>query len=122
MDTGSQHPSGQSVRLRVYFGERDKYHGKALWSALLDHLRHAGAAGATVTRGISGFGAHSVIHAVSIVDLSTDLPLILEWIDGEELVQEVLPEIEAMLDGGLITIEPVTVVRYQPHTRDTERG
>ena len=122
MDTGDQHSSGPSFRLRVYFGERDKYHGKALWSSLLDRLRRDGASGATVTRGIGGFGAHSVIHAASIVDLSTDLPLILEWIDSEQRVQEVLPAIEEMLDGGLITIEPVTVVRYQPHTRDTERG
>jgi len=122
MDTGDKQSSGQSVRLRVYFGERDRYHGKALWSALLDRLRSDGASGATVTRGIGGFGAHSVIHAASIVDLSTDLPLILEWIDSEQRVQEVLPAIEEMLDGGLITIEPVTVVRYQPHTRDPERG
>ena len=87
-----QQPPTSAVRLRVYFGERDKYHGKALWSALLDRLRREGAAGATVTRGIGGFGAHSVIHAASIVDLSTDLPLILEWIDANERVQALLPQ------------------------------
>ena len=77
---------GRGVRVRVYFGERDKHRGKPLWSALLDYLRREGAAGATVTRGVAGYGAHSMIHTASIVDLSADLPLILEWVDTEDQV------------------------------------
>ncbi|HEY7031420.1 MAG TPA: DUF190 domain-containing protein [Thermomicrobiales bacterium] len=103
------------VRVRAYFGERDKHHGTPLWSAILELLRREGAAGATVTRGFAGYGAHSKIHAASLVDLSSDLPLVLEWIDDEEHVARLLPTIEKMLQGGLITTEPVKIVRYQSH-------
>ncbi|MGH2601853.1 MAG: DUF190 domain-containing protein [Dehalococcoidia bacterium] len=107
--------TGHGVRVRAYFGERDRQHGKPLWSALLEFLRAERAAGATVTRGIAGYGANSKIHAASIVDLSADLPLVLEWVDTEELVQALLPTIEEMLPGGLITTDPVTIIRYQAH-------
>ena len=106
---------GSGIRVRAYFGERDHHHGKPLWSALLEFLRAHGAAGATVTRGIAGYGAHSKIHAASIVDLSSDLPLVLEWVDSEERVERLLPELEEMLQGGLITTDLVTIIRYQPH-------
>jgi PII-like signaling protein len=109
--------TGRGVRVRAYFGERDHYQGKPLWSALLEFLRREHAAGATVTRGIAGYGANSKIHAASIVDLSADLPLVLEWVDTEELVERLLPTIEEMLPGGLITTDPVTVIRYQAHER-----
>ena len=108
---------GRGIRVRAYFGERDRHHGKPLWSALLEYLRHQGAAGATVTRGIAGYGAHTKIHAASIVDLSADLPLVLEWVDTEEIVGRLLPTLEAMLQGGLITTDPVTIIRYQAHER-----
>jgi PII-like signaling protein len=107
--------NGSGLRVRAYFGERDQRSGKSLWSALLEFLRKEGAAGATVTRGIAGYGAHSKIHAASIVDLSSDLPLVLEWIDSRERVERLLPAIEGMLQGGLITTDPVTVRQYQPH-------
>lgn len=107
--------AGRGIRVRAYFGERDRHHGKPLWSALLEFLRRERAAGATVTRGIAGYGANSKIHAASIVDLSADLPLALEWVDTEEIVNRLLPTIEEMLQGGLITTDPVTVIRYQAH-------
>ncbi len=107
--------NGRGIRVRAYFGERDRHRGTSPWSALLEFLRRRGAAGATVTRGIAGYGAHSKIHAASIVDLSSDFPLMLEWIDTEERVAQLLPAIEEMLQGGLITTDPVTIIRYQPH-------
>jgi hypothetical protein len=106
---------GRGARVRVYFGERDRYGGKALWSAMLDFLRAEGAAGATVLRAMAGYGAHSRIHAATVVDLSSDLPLILEWVDSEEQVARLLPRLTAMLDGGLITTDPVEIHRYTPH-------
>lgn len=108
---------GRGVRVRAYFGERDHHHGKPLWSALLDLLRRERAAGATVTRGVAGFGANTTIHAASIVDLSADLPLVLEWVDTEAVVARLLPAVEEMLQGGLITTDPVTIIRYQAHPR-----
>jgi PII-like signaling protein len=110
-----QEINGRGIRVRAYFGERDRHHGEPLWNALLQFLRRAGGAGATVTRGVAGYGAHSTIHKASLVDLSADLPLVLEWIDTEERVERLLPELEEMLQGGLITTDPVTIVRYQPH-------
>jgi PII-like signaling protein len=111
----SESLNGKGIRVRIYFGERDRHGHKSLWNALLEFLRREGAAGATVTRGAAGYGAHSKIHTASIVDLSSDLPLVLEWIDSEEQVQRLLPQVEAMLQGGMITTDPVTITRYQPH-------
>jgi PII-like signaling protein len=108
--------TGDGLRVRAYFGERDRHGHGPLWQALLQFLRQEGAAGATIIRGTAGYGAHSVIHTASIVDLSSDLPLILEWIDVAEQVERLLPQLEAMLQGGLITTDPVTIIRYQPHT------
>ncbi len=113
--------NGNAIRVRIYFGERDRHGGTSLWSALLELLRKNGAAGATVTRAVAGYGAHSKIHAASILDLSTDLPMLMEWIDSPERVEQLLPKVEEMIQGGLITTDPVTIVRYQPHTdRDSE--
>jgi hypothetical protein len=106
---------GSGIRVRAYFGERDRHDHGSLWHALLHFLRREGAAGATITRGIAGYGAHSKIHTANIVDVSRDLPLVLEWIDSEEQVKRLLPQLEEMLQGGLITVDPVTIVRYQPH-------
>ncbi|MGC4192061.1 MAG: DUF190 domain-containing protein [Thermomicrobiales bacterium] len=104
-----------AIRVRIYFGERDHHGMGTLWSAILDELRRGGAMGATVVRGVAGFGAHSKIHAASLVDLSSDLPLVCEWIDTEETVTALLPKIEALLQGGMITVETITIIRYQPH-------
>jgi PII-like signaling protein len=109
--------TGAGVRVRVYFGERDHYHGKVLWSALLDFLRRQEAAGATVLRGVAGFGAHSRLHVAHFPELSADLPLVLEWVDTVERVQRLLPRMTEMLEGtgGLVTTDPVEIQRYVPH-------
>jgi PII-like signaling protein len=113
--------TGRGLRVRIYFGEKDHapgaFLGKPLWSALLEYLRREGAAGATVTRGLSGFGAHSRIHTASLVDLSSDLPLVLEWIDTQERVEKLLPGLSAILNGtgGLLTTDPVEIHRYEAH-------
>jgi PII-like signaling protein len=113
--------SGRGTRVRIYFGEHDHHGHTPLWSAMLDFLRREGAAGATVLRGVAGYGAHSRIHAATIVDLSSDLPLVLEWVDSDEQVTHLLPQLAAMLDGGLVTTEPVEIVRYSAHG-ERERG
>lgn len=103
------------VRVRIYFGDRDHHGMGTLWSALLSLLRKEGAMGATVVRGEAGFGAHSRIHTASLVALSSDLPLICEWVDTPATVARLLPRIEAMLQGGMITVEPTRILRSQPH-------
>lgn len=109
---------GPGTRVRIYFGERDHVQGRTLWSVLLEFLRANGCAGATLVRGMAGFGAHSRIHAATLVDLSTDLPLVLEWVDTEQRVQDLLPRVTALLEGtgGLVTTETVHVHRYLPHS------
>jgi CBS domain-containing protein len=103
---------GRATRVTIYIGESDRWHGKPLYMALLEHLRRSGAAGATVLRGIAGFGAHSRIHSTSLVDLSADLPIRIEWIDQPEIVDRLLPEVRALVSEGLITREEITVLRY----------
>jgi len=108
---------GKALRVIIYFGESDHYEGKALHAALLEFLKREGAAGGTIVRGLSGFGAHSRIHTAKIVDISFDLPLRLEWVDQPETVERLMPQVRRMVDDGLITIEDVDVVQYAPGRR-----
>lgn len=108
---------GKALRVTIYIGENDRYQGKPLHMALLQFLKREGAAGGTVLQGIAGFGAHSRIHTASIVTLSQDLPLRLEWVDQPDVVERLLPQIQQMVDDGLITVETVKVVQYAPGRR-----
>lgn len=108
---------GKALRVTIYIGESDRYQGKPLYMALLHFLKREGAAGATVGRGLAGFGAHSRIHTASIIDLSSDLPIRVEWIDQPLLVERLLPEVRQMVNDGLITVEEVDVVQYAPGRR-----
>lgn len=108
---------GKALRVIIYFGESDHYENKALHAALLEYLRREGAAGATIVRGLSGFGAHSRIHTAKIVEISFDLPLRLEWVDQPETVERLMPQVRRMVDDGLITVEEVDVVQYAPGRR-----
>ncbi|NUQ85426.1 MAG: DUF190 domain-containing protein [Anaerolineales bacterium] len=102
----------KAQRLTIYIGESDKWRGKALYIALLETLRTQGMAGATVTRGLAGFGAHSVVRTASILALSTDLPLVIQVIDTEEKIDAALKIIAPMVGEGLITLDDVEVVKY----------
>ena len=102
----------KAKRLMIYVGESDKWRGKALHVALLETLRTQGMAGATVTRGLAGFGAHSVVHTANILVLSMDLPLIIQVIDTDDKIDEVLKVIAPMVGEGLITLDDVEVVKY----------
>ena len=108
---------GKAWRLTIYIGESDHYQGKSLYMALLEMLKKEGASGATVTRGLAGFGARSRIHTATILTLSEDLPIRLEWVDKLEVVERLLPRIREMVDDGLITLEEVEVVQYAPGRR-----
>ena len=108
---------GKALRVIIYIGESDHYQGKALYMALLQFLKEEGASGATVVRGLAGFGAKSRIHTATIVDLSTDLPIRVEWVDQPEVVERLLPQVRQMVDDGLITVEEVDVVQYAPGRR-----
>jgi CBS domain-containing protein len=102
----------KAQRLRIYIGESDRWRGRPLYSELLNALRGQGLAGATVVRGVAGFGAHSHLHAASILRLSEDLPLIIDVIDQPEKIKAALDVVYPMVREGLITLEDVTVVKY----------
>ena len=109
--------TGEQVMVRIFFGESDKWKHQPLETALLQRLRTEGFAGATVLRGVSGFGANSVIHTTHLLEMSSDLPIVIEVVDTEERVEALLPILDEMLDDGLVTIEKVRVLRYSPAKR-----
>ena len=104
--------NGTGRRLRVYFGESDRWQGRPLYSALLEALKREGLAGATVTRGLAGFGAHSLIHQASIERLSADLPLVLEVVDTPDRIEAAIRLLSPMVREGLITLEDVQILKY----------
>ncbi|MBI5588751.1 MAG: DUF190 domain-containing protein [Deltaproteobacteria bacterium] len=99
--------------LRVFIGESDKYEGRPLYEVIVEEARRRGMAGATVVRGVLGFGAHSRIHTAKILRLSEDLPLIVEIVDKPERIEAFLPDLDRMVGEGLITVEKVRVVAYR---------
>ncbi len=99
--------------LRVFIGESDKHHGRALHEVIVESARKRGMAGATVLRGILGFGADSRMHSAKILRLSEDLPIVVEIIDKPERIAAFLPELDAMITEGLITLETVRVLAYR---------
>jgi PII-like signaling protein len=106
---------GEKVLMRIFLGESDRHQHRPLYEVLVETLRREGLAGATVLRGVSGFGAHSVFHSVKILRLSADLPMIVEVVDSQQKIDAVMPLIDGLMDGGMITQERVTVVRYTHH-------
>jgi PII-like signaling protein len=104
---------GEQLLVRIFLGESDQYHHTALSRALLERLRREGFAGATVIHGVAGFGASSIIHTASLVELSSDLPVLIEVVDDEAHVERLLPVLDEMVTGGaLVTVERVRVVKY----------
>lgn len=104
---------GDQYLVRIFLGESDRFHHTTLWRALLERLRAEGFAGATVIHGVAGFGASSVIHTTSLIDLSTDLPVLIEVVEDEPHVERLLPILDEMITGGaLVTVEAVRVVKY----------
>jgi PII-like signaling protein len=103
----------EAVLLRIFIGESDEYKGKPLYRYLVELFKKEGLAGATVLRGIEGFGKTSVIHTSAILRLSTDLPIIIEVSDTREKIDKIKPKLEGIINGGLITEEKIKVIYYE---------
>ncbi len=103
---------GTAKVVAVYIGESDHWHGKPLYAAIVEKARELGMAGATVTRGIMGFGANSRIHTTAILRLSEDLPVVVQVVDRADRVDELLKHLDEMVTEGLVTTWDVTVERY----------
>ena len=104
---------GEGQLLRVFVGESDRWEGKPLYEAIVRKVREKGLAGATVVRGMEGFGAHSRIHTTKILRLSEDLPIIIEIVDKAERIEQFLPDLDRMVTEGLITKERVHIIAYR---------
>ena len=99
--------------LRIFVGEADRWHGRPLYEAIVEAARMRGLAGATVWKGTMGFGAHSRLHTAKILRLSEDLPVVIEIVDAPERIEAFLPELDAMVQEGLVTVERAQVILYR---------
>ena len=113
---------GERVLMRIHIGERDRYRGRPLYQAIVELLREKHYAGATVLRAIMGFGSNSKIRSDRVEALSLDLPVIVECIDTEEKIEAILPTLDEMIGGGLITLERARVIMYRPDVPVEERS
>lgn len=104
---------GTGKLLRIFIGESDRHGGQPLYTAIVEAARKTGLGGATVFKGVEGFGGHSVVHAARVFDLSTDLPILIEIVESEEKIRAFIPVLDAMVHEGLITLETVEVIRYK---------
>ena len=104
---------GEQILMRFFIGESDHWERRPLYATLLELFRTRRLAGATVLRGVAGFGPRSIVHTAGILKLSADLPIVIEVVDSLERLEAVLPEVDRMMSGGLITMEKVRVLRYE---------
>jgi PII-like signaling protein len=107
---------GERTLMRIHIGESDRWHGKPLYDAIVALLRAENFSGATVLRGVGGFGSSSVYHTDKIMRLSQDLPIVIEVIENAERIEKMLPQLDEMIGGGLVTLEKVRVILYRSNT------
>jgi uncharacterized protein len=112
-EIGPMKVNENGVLLRVFIGESDRFENKPLYEAIVGKVRELGLAGATVLRGTEGFGAHSVVHRSSLLEMSTDLPIVIEIVDAEAQIKRLLPSLEEMVREGMITMEYVVILLYR---------
>ena len=108
--------TGKAKRLRIYIGESDRRKNKPLFEAIVLKAKELDMAGATVYRGLMGYGANSRIHTAKIVDLSSDLPIVVEIVDSVEYIEQLLPYLNEVVTQGLVTIEDVDIIKYDHQT------
>ena len=104
---------GERTLMRIHIGESDHWHGKPLYQAIVEMLRKENFSGVTVLRGVGGFGSSSVYHTDKILRLSQDLPIVVEVVEYNERIEQILPRLDEMVGGGLITLEKVRVILYR---------
>jgi PII-like signaling protein len=105
---------GERTLMRIHIGESDKWHGQPLYQAIVELFRKEGFSGVTVLRGVGGYGSSSIYHTDKILRLSQDLPVVLEVVEYSERIEKILPLLDDMVEGGLITLEKVRVILYRP--------
>lgn len=104
---------GEQTLMRIHIGESDRWKGKPLYQAIVEMLRQEKFSGVTVLRGVGGYGSSSIYHTDKILRLSQDLPIVIEAVESSERIEEMLPQLDPMVEGGLITLEKVRVILYR---------
>ncbi len=117
METGGKHErfEGERTLMRIHIGESDRWHGKPLYEAIIEVLRRDSFSGVTVLRGMGGYGSSSIYHTEKILRLSQDLPIVIEVVEFAERIEAILPRLDEMIGGGLVTLEKVRVILYRPN-------
>ena len=106
---------GERTLMRIHIGESDRWHGKPLYQVIVELLRREKFSGVTVLRGVGGYGSSSVYHTEKILRLSQDLPIVVEVVESNERIEGILPQLDEMIGGGLVTLEKVRVILYRPN-------
>ena len=104
---------GERTLMRIHIGESDHWQGKPLYQAIVEMLRKESFCGVTVLRGVGGYGSSSMYHTEKILRLSQDLPIVIEVVEYAERIEQILPNLDEMVGGGLITLEKVRVILYR---------
>ncbi len=105
---------GDRTLMRIHVGESDRWQGRLLYQAIIDLFRKEGVYGATVLRGVGGYGSSSHYHTDKVLRLSQDLPIIIEVVEYTERIEKLLPRLDEMIDGGMVTLEKAHVILYRP--------
>jgi uncharacterized protein len=111
--------TGSALRLTIFIGESDRWHHKPLYTEIVHRAHAAGLAGATVLRGIEGYGASNLVHTQRLLSLSEDLPVAIILVDGEDKIRSFLPQLDGLIGEGLVIVDPVEVIRYVGRVRET---
>jgi uncharacterized protein len=106
---------GERTLMRIHVGESDKWQGRPLYEALVEMFRREAFSGVTVLRGVGGYGSSSRYHTDKILRLSQDLPIVVEVVEYNERIESILPRLDEMISGGLVTLEKVRVILYRSH-------
>jgi PII-like signaling protein len=114
-ETKHERFEGERTLMRIHIGESDRWNGKPLYEAIVELLRHEKFSGATVLRGVGGYGGSSIYHTDKVLRLSQDLPIVVEVIEYAERIEQILPKLDEMIGGGLVTLEKVRVILYRTH-------
>lgn len=106
--------AGEKTLMRIFISEADRHNNQPLYRVLLETLKEKGFSGATALKGVAGFGRNSEIHTDQLLRLSTELPMVIEVIESEEKIQQIIPLLDEIMQGGMITLEKARVIRYRP--------
>lgn len=110
---GHERFEGERTLMRIHIGESDRWHGKPLHHALVELFRRENLSGVTVLRGVGGYGSSSIYHTERILRLSQDLPIVVEVVESSDRIETILPALDQMIAGGLVTLEKVRVILYR---------